>query len=136
MTLLATRPTTLWREGVDEEARLVASVELEEEFAVSATLYPPDLLARMDEVLAGFEREVGGLTSASDDEVLATIRRVVLALNTLNDEYDKGAIETAERDLLCAYIDETVAQAGVDLDALSARQAIERVDLTDEWRTW
>ncbi|GAA3203944.1 hypothetical protein ACFO1B_42670 [Dactylosporangium siamense] len=133
---LAKRPSSEWREGIAEEARLVASGALEQDFAVTAKLFPPDLLQRFDDVFDAFERNVSELTVKSDTNVLAVIQAVVSMLNMLNDEYDSDAIATGERDVLCEYIDRTISESGVDLDALSARHGLVRDDLTDEWRTW
>jgi hypothetical protein len=133
---LAIRPTCEWREGIEEEARLVAVGALEAEFAVTATLFPRDLLLRVDEILDTFERDVSALHASSDERVLAIVQKVVLALNSLNDEYNRQAIATSERDMLCKYIDQAIAESGVDLDALSGRQGVPRSELTDAWRTW
>jgi hypothetical protein len=133
---MAVRPTAIWREGIEEEARLVAAGVLEEEFAVTARLFPQGLLSRMDEILEMFERDASALRDRSDEAVLASIRRVVVALNSLNDEHNGDAIATSERDLLCAYIDEAITEAGVDLDALCSRHGMRRDELTDGWRTW
>jgi len=44
--------------------------------------------------------------------------------------------ETEERDDLCAYIDETLEEVGIDLDAIAARAGISRYEFTDQWREW
>jgi hypothetical protein len=133
---VANRPTSEWSEGIAEEARLVAAGALEKEFAVMAELFPPDLLRRFDEIFDAFEREVAGLIGPLDGEVIAIMRNVVYALNALNEDYDFDAIATGERTVLCEYIDQTISEAGVNLDVLSARHGVPREDLTDEWRTW
>ncbi|MGI5146326.1 hypothetical protein ACQEVC_08045 [Plantactinospora sp. CA-294935] len=133
---MAMRPSSEWRDGIAEEARLVAEGALEEEFAVMAELFPPGLLQRFDEIFDVFERDIAGLSFPSDGEVIALIQKVVYALNALNEDYDFDAIATGERAVLCEYIDRTITEAGVDLDALSARYGVPREDLTDEWRTW
>ncbi|MET8149110.1 hypothetical protein ACIBSW_39650 [Actinoplanes sp. NPDC049668] len=136
MNNLAIRPSSEWRCSIAEEARLVAEGVLEDEFAVTAGLFPPALLQCFDEVFDAFERDVSELEPSSDIEVTAAIRRVVLELNSLNEKHDHDAIATAERALLCGYIDQTMTEAGVDLDALAARRGVSREDITDEWRTW
>ncbi|MEU4221198.1 hypothetical protein [Actinoplanes sp. NPDC026623] len=136
MNNLAIRPTREWRDGITEEARLVAEGTLEEGFAVTAGLFPSDLLQRFDEIFDAFEQDVSELRLPAGDNAIAVIRRVVLELNSLNEEYDADAIATAERTMLCQYIDQTIAEAGVDLDDLAARHGVLREDLTDEWRTW
>ncbi|GID29943.1 hypothetical protein [Paractinoplanes brasiliensis] len=130
------RPSDEWREGVAEEAALVKAGSLEQEDAVLGKLHPPDLLVRFDEIFDSFERDVAGLRNPSDEEVLIVVQKAVFALNALNDDYESDAIATEERTVLCQYIDRALTEAGLDLDALSARREIPREDITDEWRTW
>jgi hypothetical protein len=132
---LATRPTEAWREGLEVERQMLAAGELDEADAVRATLYPPGLLRRTDEAFDAFEERTARWRDPGDEEVLRAIEDVVQALNAVDEEFD-DAFETPERDLLCSYIDEVVSGAGVDLDALAARQGVPRTDLTDRWRTW
>jgi len=94
------------------------------------------MLLRMDTILEVFERDASEFAGSSDATILEGVQRVVRALNVLNDDYEGAAIETSERDLLCAYIDEVITEAGVDLDSLSARTGIPRDEITDSWRTW
>jgi hypothetical protein len=133
---MATRPTIEWREGIKEEARLVASGVLEPGFAVAAHLFPPALLLRTDQILDTFEREVSELHHPTDEAILAVIRRLVLGLNLVHHEFDEDAFATGERDMLCAYIDEVVTESGADLDALATRQGVPRDEITDDWRHW
>jgi hypothetical protein len=133
---MAVRPTESWREGIAEEARELASGELDAECAVMARLFPESLLVRTDETLLAFETEVAALDRPSDDEILGVIERIVLALNAVNKEHGGGAYETDERERLCRYIDASLAEAGIDVDALASRRGIKRSEITDEWRRW
>jgi hypothetical protein len=75
-------------------------------------------------VLAAFEVELGGLAAPSDEEVLDVVRRAVLALNEVDrrvGEAGKIAYETEERHQLCAYFKESLAESGIDVAALGAR---------------
>ncbi|MBU2665353.1 hypothetical protein KOI35_17750 [Actinoplanes bogorensis] len=130
------RPTEEWRESIAEEAELVAQGDLDAEFAVTAELYPPDLLQRLDEVFDELETRASQLDGRPDDDVLLLIQETVLQLNAINDGYEQDAIATEGRTRLCSYIDQTLTAANIDLDALSARHNVARSDLTDEWRTW
>jgi hypothetical protein len=130
---MATRPTTVWREGVKVEAELLAAGKIDE--AIRAGLYPPDLIRRTDEVLDSFEAAAAELHDPSNEEVLAKIEQVVLMLNEAHREFS-DAFETPERDLLCQYIDEVFTEAGIDLDVVARHRGLLRRDLTDEWRTW
>lgn len=117
------RPTDTWRALVEKDPD-------------SAELYPESMMQRTDEVLAEFEAEVAAFDDPSDDEVFAAIESVVLALNGVNEEYDEAAYETEERENLCAYLDATLTEAGIDVAALAARRGIGRYEITDDWREW
>jgi hypothetical protein len=86
--------------------------------------------------LATFENAVNQLQQPSDEDVLACIQQVVLALNAIQEQFNGDAYATGERELLCDYIDQTLTEAGVDLDDVARRQHVPRTELTDEWRTW
>ncbi|MFJ6833697.1 hypothetical protein [Streptomyces sp. NPDC091209] len=101
-----------------------------------AELFPDELLTATDAVLDTFEGEIPRLGEAADDQVLAVVERVVLALNAVNDAHDRRAYETGEREQLCDYIDQSLTEHGVDIAALTARHGLGRYELTDEWRTW
>ena len=68
------------------------------------------------------------------DEVVASVVRVVMALNAINEEHER--IETDEREELCRYIDDVLTDAGIDVKALTARRDAARAELTDGWREW
>ena len=120
---MAERPTDVWRADVAENPD-------------DAELYPETMILRTDEVLTEFEAEVAEFDNPSDDEVFAAVENVVLALNAVNEEYDETAYETDERELLCAYVEATLTEAGIDVAALAARQGIDRSEITDKWREW
>jgi hypothetical protein len=117
------RPTDTWRADVEEDP-------------AAAELYPASMIQRTDEVLAEFEAEVAAFDDPADDEVFAAVENVVLALNDVNDEYDGAAYETDERELLCAYLDATLTEAGIDVPALAARHGLGQYEITDKWRDW
>jgi hypothetical protein len=88
------------------------------------------LLTHTDAVLEDFEAAVARLRDPSDSEIMAEVKKVVLALNQVSEElYDRGAFpyETGEREALCTYIDQTLEDAGVDLEALTGRLGIDRM---------
>ena len=74
--------------------------------------------------------------AAQDDEIFAVIERTVKALNAVNARYGGAAYETGERELLCAYIEDVIDDAGIDVDALAKRHRMTRHEITDEWRRW
>ncbi|MFK4595915.1 hypothetical protein [Streptomyces pristinaespiralis] len=116
------RPTAAWRA---EAAR----------HADSGTPYTPQLLAATDSVLGAYEAEAADLGgTASDEAVLAAVRRVVLALNDIDAEH--GTYCTIEREDLCEYIDTVLSERGVDVVALAARHGMDGDDIAGEWRDW
>lgn len=130
------RPSRTWREGVAEEARELAAGTLDPEQAYMASLFPEALSAATDAVLQDFETDVRALAEPSDEQVLEVVKRVVLALNAVNESFDHAAYETGEREQLCDYIDQVLANSGNDVSALTARHGIDRHAITDEWRDW
>ncbi|MGI8332908.1 hypothetical protein ACRYCC_23400 [Actinomadura scrupuli] len=133
---MSVRPTDYWRQSVAEEARQIASGELDPECAYMAELFPEPMLNSTDEVLLLFERELTSLTNSSDEDIFAVIERVVLALNKVNDQHDGAAYETGEREQLCEYLEESLIETGIDIDALAGRRSLTRHEITDEWRHW
>jgi hypothetical protein len=110
---VATRPTEKWLDSTEEpDARWNAT----------------------DEALRQFERDLRGLDSPSDEEVFGLIQSVVEALNDVNGDYN--AFDEYDRAELCDFIDESLAEAGIDLDGLAERSGVARSTLTDEWRDW
>ncbi|NVI91451.1 hypothetical protein [Actinomadura sp. BRA 177] len=133
---MATRPTVYWRQIVADEARQLASGELDPECAGIAELFPESMLVRTDQVLRRFEADLAALNSPSDEDVFRAIKQVVRTLNEVNEEYDHAAYETGEREQLCDYIDKSLTETGVDVEALAARRGLKRYEITDEWREW
>ena len=76
------------------------------------------------------------LSSPSDEQIFGAVERVVLSLNTINNDHNGAAYETGEREQLCQYIDDTLTEAGIDLEALTSRCGISRYAITDQWRKW
>jgi hypothetical protein len=133
---MAVRPTDGWREGIAEEEREVASGKLDPDCAVMARLFPEPLLSRTDEVLSAFESDVSAFSDPSDEQVFGAVERVVLALNAINDDHNGAAYETGEREALCQYIDDALEEAGIDVEALTARHGLSRYAITNQWRRW
>lgn len=133
---MAERPTTNWRRGIAREAAELAAGTLDPACACMVELFPEELLLETDSVLDMFEAELPGLAEGDDTRIFTAVERVVLALNAVNESHDECAFETDEREQLCAYIDETLTEQGVDVAALTARRGIGRHELTDQWRDW
>jgi hypothetical protein len=133
---VAERPSESWRRRVAADAAELAAGTLDSGEAYAAPLFPEPMLAETDEVLAAFEAEIRWIGSATDEEVFGVIERTVLALNRVNDRYDGAAYETDEREMLCAYLEASLREARVDVDALASRRGIGVWEITDEWRDW
>ncbi|MBE1486036.1 hypothetical protein [Plantactinospora soyae] len=133
---MAERPSDNWRQQVAEEAAELAAGRLDPEKAYATQLFPEPMLSETDEVLAAFEAEIRWAEPPVDEEVFGVIERTVLALNEVNDRYEGAAYETDEREMLCAYIEASLREARVDVDALASRRGIHVSEITDDWRDW
>jgi hypothetical protein len=134
---VAARPTARWRVEIQEDAAAIAAGTLSPDEAVASSLWSEYLLTHTDSALDGFETAVMRLSNPSDDQVMATVQGVMLSLNRVNADLrdrDETPYETDERENLCAYIDQTLVEAGIDLDALAVRLGISRNEIGDEWR--
>ncbi|ADD40687.1 hypothetical protein [Stackebrandtia nassauensis] len=133
---MAVKPSQRWREGVAEEAEELAAGTLDPECAHRSMLFPEPMIQATDAVLATFETEVTQLSDPTDGQVFACVKRVVLALNAANERFGGAAYETDEREALCAYIDQTLTEHGIDIPALAERRGINPHEITDAWRRW
>ncbi|WP_330348978.1 hypothetical protein [Streptomyces sp. NBC_00582] len=133
---MAIRPSARWRARVDEEAAELAAGTRALSDAFMSELFPESLLAATDRALHAFESDVAKLRDQDDEQVFEVIKRVVLALNGINEDHDGAGYETEEREELCLYIDQTLAEHGIDVLTLAARRGISRTEITDDWRDW
>jgi hypothetical protein len=137
--LVAMRPSEEWQRKVDEQAAELAQGALSPDDAYASNLWPESLRIGTDAALASFEDELRALKSASDEDVLALVQRVVLALNKINKQHGNAGLmgyETDEREELCDYIDASLEESGIDVAALEARNGIDRWQITGRWRDW
>jgi hypothetical protein len=128
----------VWRQDVEEQAAELAAGLLDPDDAYAAHLWSDELIAGTDAALAAFEAELGALAAPSDQEVLDVVRRLVLALNEVHHrvgEAGQTPYETEERNQLSRYIGESLAEAGIDVAALAARNGFADGDVT-EGRDW
>jgi hypothetical protein len=112
---------------------------LSPEHACASDLWPESLRAATDATLAAFEDELRTVRSPSDEDVLSIVERVVLALNKINDEHirtGKTGYETGEREQLCDYLDASLVEAGIDVEALEQRHGSGHGEIAGRWRTW
>ncbi len=78
-------------------------------------------------LLLGYVRALKALKKPSDDEIMAQVKAVVLALNELNETTGGEMIETGEREAICEVIQEAAKLCGL-------RNIPE--DVTEAWREW
>ncbi|MGW1667272.1 hypothetical protein [Streptomyces sp. NPDC002324] len=121
---------------MDEEAAKIAAGTQEPGDAFLSELFPGSLLAATDGALRTFELDVDVLRGQDDERAFEAIKRVVVALNEINEDHDGAGYETDEREQLCLYIDQTLTEHGIDVPALAARRGISRTEITDDWRDW
>ncbi|MFI0086505.1 hypothetical protein [Streptomyces bobili] len=133
---MAIRPSARWRARVGEQATEVATGARTPSDAFLSELFPESLLAATDAALQVFESEVGTLRDRDDEQVFEAVKRVVLALNEINEDHDGAGYETEEREELCLYIDQALTEHGIDVAALASRRGISRTEITDDWRDW
>ncbi|WP_243762318.1 hypothetical protein [Streptomyces sp. Tu 3180] len=94
---MATRPSARWRARVDEEATEIAAGTRAPRDAFLSELFPESLLAATDKALHAFESEMDPLHDQDDGQDFEVIRRVVLALNEINEDHNGAGYETEER---------------------------------------
>ncbi|MEU3552790.1 hypothetical protein [Streptomyces fragilis] len=133
---MAVRPSQSWRDGVAEEIRELEAGTLDPECACMTVLFPEPLTEATEGVLAEFEAALAVIEQPTDAQVFASVERVVLALNAVNERFGGAAYETDEREELCDYIDETLSEHGIDVPALTARHGMGRYEVTSRWRDW
>jgi hypothetical protein len=112
---MAIRPTQTWRED--------------------STRRSESLLARIDETLQTFETDLAALRDPSDEQIFSVIENVVVSLNTYHFE-DGADFDTIDCEELCDYIDQSLTEAGIDVEALAERRGIDPAAITAAWRDW
>ncbi|WHY00308.1 hypothetical protein [Neobacillus sp. DY30] len=78
-----------------------------------------------NEVLESYINSLKELKDPNEEKVLECVKKVVISLNELNDNYDYF-IETIEREELYEFITEAARIAGFESEE----------DITEEWREW
>ncbi len=89
------------------------------------SFYTKESVDETDKVLSQFiENLVIATKEKKANKVLSSVKKVVLALNKLEEKF--AHIETDEREDLCLFILDAVENTGFQCD----------YDLTEEWRNW
>ena len=132
---MARRPSDALRRRVEEAAQLTQGVLTPDQMC-TAKLWPESLLNSTDAALTRFEDNLRTHTSPPDEDVLDTVECLILTLNQINAQHGGAGYETDEREELCDYIDASLSESGIDVEALAARSNIGRWEITDTWRQW
>ncbi|GAA1737576.1 hypothetical protein GCM10009681_05290 [Luedemannella helvata] len=69
----------------------------------------------------------------TDEAVWGAVERVVVTLNSIDQDFGQH-IETMTREELSEYIEDVLAEAGIDVEALLERRGVE--EAAGEWRDW
>ncbi|WP_225230684.1 leucine-rich repeat domain-containing protein [Cytobacillus stercorigallinarum] len=88
-------------------------------------LFTKENLASSEKVLKNYISEIKALNTPTIEELIESVKSVVLKFNKLNVEYD-FFIETMEREELIEFILEVASSGGLEIVD----------DITEEWREW
>ncbi|MTH55357.1 hypothetical protein GKZ89_18340 [Bacillus mangrovi] len=103
------KPTEEWKERMDEDD----------------DLFTEENIVASEKALDQYLQELEKLKIGNEAEITASVKKVVLKFNELNEEYDYF-IETMEREELCEFILEAAQMCGLKIED----------DITEEWREW
>jgi hypothetical protein len=127
------RLTHRWRRETVEQEAAVAAGTLPPDEAYALTFFPPAFVAAVDAALEAYEQEIGRLDPPTDEAVWAAVERVVVALNDIDQAFGQH-IETMTREELSEYIEDVLADAGIDVTALLERGGVD--EAAGRWRDW
>ncbi|MFG2039062.1 hypothetical protein [Dactylosporangium sp. NPDC048998] len=127
------RLTHQWRRVTAEQEAAVAAGTLSTDEAYALTFFPPAFVAAVDGALEAYEQEITSLDPPTDEAVWGAVERVVIALNGVDMDFGQH-IETMTREELSEYIEDVLADAGIDVGALLERRGVD--EAAGEWRDW
>lgn len=122
-----------WRREAAEQEAAVAAGTMSPDEAYALAFFPPAFVTAVDSALEAYEREVASLDPPADAAVWAAVERVVVALNDVDLAFGHH-IETMTREDLSEYIEDVLAEAGIDVEALLERRGVD--EAAGEWRDW
>jgi hypothetical protein len=127
------RLTDRWRRETAEQRAAVAAGSLPANEAYALTFFPPAFVAAVDTALNTYEQEVASLDPPTDEAVWRAVERVVVTLNDVDLAFGQH-IETMTREELSEYIEDVLADADIDVEALLERRGVD--EAAGEWRDW
>jgi len=108
--LTKNKPTLVWKQRMDEDD----------------DLFNDENINATNKVLDSYINSLKVLRdNPTEEEILECVKKVVISLNELNENYDYF-IETMEREELYEFITEAARIAGFESEE----------DITEEWREW
>ena len=82
---------------------------------------------KCEALLLSYLTALAAMTNPSDREIMKQVKKLVLALNKLNEKADYCLLETDEREAICELIQISAVDCGLtEYDD----------DITEEWREW
>lgn len=79
----------------------------------------------MEKILKSFQEKINSLNNPAHNDIEECVKKTVLSLNEINKKYDYF-IETEEREKIIDFIEENLAEKGIDIDH----------DIAFKWREW
>jgi hypothetical protein len=128
-----TRPTKMWRAQRQAEAEDLAAGRIDPAEVVCERLFPDTFLDAVDELLNAYDSCIVALGTGPNDypRIMACMERAVVGLRDLEKRLGKSYVDTDERELLCAYLDNVIIQHGIDIRALAEWQGCGEYELAD-----
>lgn len=82
---------------------------------------------KCERLIHSYLKKLGAMSKPTNDAIMKQVKKLVLALNKLNEATDYALIETGEREAIWEIIQHSAIECGLT-DASD--------DITEEWRDW
>ncbi len=136
--MLPALPTIRWRKRRDEEQQELNDGDRPANEAFLTRIHPDAFLASMESIFTKYVQAIQQCdpSPAGFPQVMNAIKDCVLAVNHVNRNYDGFSVETDEREVICAFIENVIIASGIDISGLAAANNCTLHELTDQWRDW
>ena len=84
-------------------------------------------IAKCEALILDYLAALEGITEPTDKEIMKYVKKLVLALNKLNEKTDYSLLETEEREAIWEIIQNSAVECGL---------SDPEDDITEEWREW
>jgi len=105
----------------------VVSAMLEYMSEVEDSGYSKKDIQKCECILLKYINKLSSLKNPTEELIMKQVKKVVVALNKLNEKTEWGLIETDAREEICQIIQDCAVECGLS-------PTIE--DVTEEWREW